>query len=57
MCDEGERRGRPGVGAFVSNWLEYEAPLGTKLRLALRNYGLRIRRRSNCCGNDGEPGC
>lgn len=49
--------GRPSFGAVISNWREYDAPLATKFRLALKNYGLRILRRSNCCGNHGEPGC
>jgi len=57
VCDGGGERGRRGLGAIVSNWREYDAPLATKLRLALRNYGLRLRRRSGCCGNAGEPGC
>jgi hypothetical protein len=49
--------GRFSVAALVSNWREYDAPWSTKLRLALRNYGLRFVRRSLCCGNDGQPGC
>jgi len=49
--------GRPSIGAFISNWREYDAPFTTKLRLAAKNYGVRVVRRSNCCGNDGEPGC
>jgi hypothetical protein len=43
--------------AFISNWREYDAPAGTKLRLAARNYWLRLKNRSACCGNHGEPGC
>lgn len=49
--------GRPSIAAVISNWREYDAPFATKLRLALKNYGRRFVRRSNCCGNDGEPGC
>ncbi|MFN8638399.1 MAG: hypothetical protein U0360_02835 [Dehalococcoidia bacterium] len=49
--------GRPSFGAIISNWREYDAPFATKLRLALRNYGLRFVNRSTCCGNHGEPGC
>jgi hypothetical protein len=33
------------------------APLATRVRLALRNTGLKLRQRSSCCGNPGEPGC
>lgn len=49
--------GRPGFGNVVSNWREYDAPFATKLRLLLRNNWIKARTRSNCCGNDGEPGC
>ena len=64
MCDQrhrhdraegGRRRGSPAE--LIANWTAYEAPLGVKLRLAARNYWLRLRRRSTCCGNLGEPGC
>ena len=40
----------------ISNWSTYEAPFGTKLRLAGRNMLLRARLRP-CCGHPGEPGC
>lgn len=48
---------RPSFGNVVSNWREYDAPFGTKLKLLLRNNWSKVRTRSNCCGNDGEPGC
>ena len=52
------QRGRHGsFGEVVSNWREYDAPFGTKLRLAMKNYWIRARTFSNCCGNHGEPGC
>ena len=59
MCNGGEHehRQRPSLRAFFSNWREYEAPAHTKLRLAMRNYWIRIRTGSNCCGNHGQPGC
>jgi hypothetical protein len=50
-------RQRPSFGAVLSNWREFEAPFLTKLRLAARNNWLKLRRRVNCCGNEGEPGC
>lgn len=50
------RRGQ-GLGAFAANWRAYDAPLGTKLRLVLRNNWRKLRTASTCCGNDGEPGC
>ena len=59
MCEPGSsgHRGRGSFGELISNWREYDAPAGTKLRLAARNYLLRLKNRSLCCGNDGEPGC
>lgn len=32
-------------------------PLRRKLYLFLRNNWTKIRTRSDCCGNHGEPGC
>lgn len=49
--------GGPSFGALVTNWRDYDAPFGTKLRLALRNNWTKLRTRQNCCGNEGEPGC
>lgn len=54
---EGPRFGRPTLGAFFSNFGTYDAPLLTKLRLAIRNNWLKARARRGCCGNAGEPGC
>jgi len=48
---------RPSFRASVTNWREYDAGFGTKLRMLLRNNWRKVRTRSNCCGNDGEPGC
>ena len=45
------------VAAFFTNWREYDAPLPTKLRLALRNRLTATFSRSQCCGHLGEPGC
>ncbi len=47
----------PSLRDLIVNFREYDAPLSTKVRLALRNTGIKIRRRSSCCGNHGEPGC
>jgi hypothetical protein len=40
----------------ISNWNQ-PLPFRTKVRLAARNYWLRVKNRSTCCGHDGEPGC
>ena len=45
------------LGEYISNWRDYDAPAATKLRLAARNYWLRLWRRRLCCGHPGEPGC
>jgi hypothetical protein len=37
--------------------LRQPMPLRRKLHLFLRNNWLKIRTRSDCCGNHGEPGC
>lgn len=53
MCDE-KRRGT--VNESLQNW-QQPLPPGLKARLALRNTWRKIRTRSDCCGNYGEPGC
>lgn len=46
----------PGYQAFWSN-LSAPMPIGRKLRLLVRNSLIKLRRRQNCCGHPGEPGC
>ena len=53
MCGE-NRHGTPSEA--LQN-LRQPMPLGRKLRLVLRNTWRKIRTRSDCCGNYGEPGC
>jgi hypothetical protein len=53
----GEPVSSPSFRALIANFREYDAPLGTKLRLAARNTWIKLRQRSNCCGHPGEPGC
>jgi hypothetical protein len=48
---------KPSFGAFTANWSGYDAPFGTKLRMSLSNTWTKIRKRQNCCGNPGQPGC
>ena len=47
----------PSPKAFFTNFRSYDAPLGEKLRLAFANNLKKIKTRSNCCGNLGQPGC
>ena len=48
---------RPSIRDFFANFDTYDAPFAEKVRLALRNTALKARRRSDCCGNHGQPGC
>jgi len=53
MCD-GRRHGT--VSESLEN-LRQPIPLHLKVRLVARNSWRKIRMRSDCCGNYGEPGC
>lgn len=57
MCAPDPNQPRQSFGAVLANWREYEGPFHVKLRLAARNTWTKVRTRSNCCGNYGEPGC
>jgi hypothetical protein len=48
---------RSGGNAFYTNFTGYDAPLPTKVRLALANSWKKLRTGSGCCGNYGQPGC
>ena len=43
--------------AFFANFSAYDAPFPTKVRLVLANSWRKVRTRSDCCGNYGQPGC
>ena len=43
--------------AFFANFSTYDGPVPAKVRLALANSWRKVRTRSDCCGNHGEPGC
>ena len=42
---------------FFTNWREYDAPFGTKVRLTVRNRVRATFSKQQCCGHTGEPGC
>jgi hypothetical protein len=46
----------PNLRATFSN-LAAPMPLRQKLKSLLANNWTKIRTRSNCCGNHGQPGC
>jgi hypothetical protein len=48
---------RPNRNAFFTNFSTFDAPFPTKVRLALANNWRKLRTRSTCCGNEGQPGC
>ena len=43
--------------AFFTNWNDPRWTLSEKIRLAAKNNAIKIKNRSTCCGNHGEPGC
>ena len=43
--------------AVYSNWVTYDAPFVTKMRMAASNTFLKLRKQQSCCGNNGQPGC
>jgi hypothetical protein len=49
--------GRASENAFFRNFSTYQAPLPTKIQLASANIWKKVRTRSACCGNYGQPGC
>ena len=49
-------RFRPSLKAYLTN-LSQPMPFWKKVGLVFRNASIRIVKRQNCCGHDGEPGC
>ena len=49
--------GRPSLRAAIANWRGDGGPALEELRLSARNTWIKLRTRSGCCGNFGEPGC
>ena len=53
MCSENQR----SIPSEALQNLRQPMPLGRKVGLVLRNNWTKLRTRSACCGNYGEPGC
>jgi hypothetical protein len=51
------RRAEEHIRNVFTNWREYDASIGTKLRLTVRNRLRATFSRQQCCGQTGEPGC
>jgi hypothetical protein len=47
----------PSSHAMLDNWVSYDAPFAVKLRLAVANTLVKLRKRQACCGHHGQPGC
>lgn len=47
----------PSMRDSLKNWRNWDGPFSEKVRLTLRNNLIKARRRSDCCGNHGQPGC
>jgi hypothetical protein len=52
MCE----KKKPEVRKFLANISE-PMPLKKKIYLFIKNNADKIRRRKNCCGHPGQPGC
>ncbi len=48
---------RPSLRAAFANWKIPDRSWREKLRMTFSNTALKLRNRSNCCGNHGQPGC
>jgi hypothetical protein len=55
VCSE-KGQGGPSPAEGLEN-LKKPMPFGRKLKLIARNNWIKLRTRSDCCGNYGEPGC
>lgn len=42
---------------LVNNWRNSDLPFLEKLALLTKNNAIKLKNRSDCCGNHGEPGC
>ena len=48
---------RPHPRHVVGNWKRSNLPFLEKLAMAAKNNAIKLKNRSDCCGNHGEPGC
>lgn len=48
---------RPSLRASLRNFWESKLPFAERVRLVVRNNAIKARKRQECCGNHGEPGC
>jgi hypothetical protein len=48
---------REELKASWENFRDYDAPLTTRVRMAVANSVKKAGTRQSCCGNPGQPGC
>jgi hypothetical protein len=48
---------QPSFRRSLANFRDHDAPLAAKVRMVLANNLTKLRTRSSCCGNHGQPGC
>ena len=48
---------KPSFRVTLANFKDYDAPFATKVKMAAANNLKKLRTKSNCCGNHGQPGC
>ena len=56
MCKDSESR-RPSLSDARANCRRSKDPFAQKMMQVLRNTMIKIRTRSDCCGNEGQVGC
>lgn len=54
---DGNHKHRPTPAAGLGNWRASPLPFSGKLKLAISNNLIKLRKRQSCCGHHGEPGC
>ena len=56
MENHSGKKDRPSIRDFLTN-LSGPMPFWEKVSLLLRNNAVKIKKRQDCCGHAGEPGC
>ena len=57
MSEPGHSHSHGNPKTSMANWRNSDLTFGRKLRVAMGNTWIKIRKRQTCCGHPGEPGC
>lgn len=57
MAPAHQHHDKPSLKAYAANWRGSDLPFSRKLRLAMRNNLIKLKKGQSCCGHHGEPGC